>query len=200
MEETNKEAVSADEQVRISGEALAVADNDLRKAIQAGDDCRDICARFVTEAITHVKALAGAGLNADAFNCSITALLTLEVYKVAGFCNAEERLTLLFIAVDNFMSLAETMPQLDEIDTDSHRATILSYLASLVYYNYTLANSEFPDADILPEVYVFLKTIMPHGIIQSPTIVVGGETLDPAVPAPILGDIISRLAALGLYA
>ena len=41
---------------------------------------------------------------------------------------------------------------------------------------------------------------MPHGVIQSPVIHVGGETLEPSAPAPILGDIISRMAAMGLYA
>ena len=41
---------------------------------------------------------------------------------------------------------------------------------------------------------------MPHGVIQSPVIHVGGETLEPSAPAPILGYIISRMAAMGLYA
>lgn len=192
--------IEAGDEVRLTGEALAVADNELRKAIQSGADTAEVCGRFIEAAIDHVRSLSASSLNVEAFNCAITALLTLEVYNVASHCNAECRLRLLFPAVDNFMSLAETMPQLDEIDTDGHRAMILSYLASLIYYNYTVANEETPDADILPEVYVFLRSIMPHGVIQSPVINVGGESLDPSAPAPILGDIISRTAAMGLYA
>ena len=188
------------DEVRLTGEALALADNELRKVIQSGADPAEVTGRFIDAAVDHVGSLSAASLNVEAFNCAITALLTIEVYKVASHCNADCRLRLLFPAVDNFMGLAETMPQLDEIDTDGHRATILSYLASLIYYNYTLANEETPEADILPDVYVFLKGIMPHCVIQSPVIHVGGETLEPSAPAPILGDIISRMAAMGLYA
>ncbi len=192
--------MEAGDEVRLTGDSLALADNELRKAIQSGADVVAVCDRFITAAIDHVRSLSDASFNIESFNCAVTALLTLEVYKVGRRCNADKRLRLLFPAVDNFMSLAETMPQLDEIDADGHRATILSYLASLIYYNYTLAHEETPDADILPEVYVFLRSIMPHGIIQSPVINVGGEALDPSSPAPILGDIISRTAAMGLYA
>ena len=96
--------IEAGDEVRLTGEALALADNELRKTIQSGADTAEVCGRFIEAAIDHVRSLSAASLNVEAFNCAITALLTLEVYKVASHCNADCRLRLLFPAVDNFMS------------------------------------------------------------------------------------------------
>ncbi len=78
--------MEAGDEVRLTGDSLALADNELRKAIQSGADVVAVCDRFITAAIDHVRSLSDASFNIESFNCAVTALLTLEVYKVGRRC------------------------------------------------------------------------------------------------------------------
>ena len=183
--------------VRLSGELLADCDNELRRRKNAGEAIDETIAQFVEAAVLHVHALRIARKSADAFSCAIGALLTVEIYGASALADNSRKLRLYSFALASAIDCFDSLP--DDPATEDHRGYILSYLASLLYYYYTMTAQSAPDDSSLPEAYRFLKAIEHSGAIQTPKIRLGEKEVDPSSPGPLLVDIMGRAAALGIY-
>lgn len=186
--------------VRLSGELLAVCDNNLRRLKNAGESIDKSICEFIEAAILHVHSLRSAGQIRDTFSCAVGALLTVEIYGVSDRVDSARKLRLYSFALTSVIDCFDSLSDSDNPVAEDHRGYILSYLASLLYYYYTATASESPDDGSLHEAYRFLKAIEHSGAIQSPMIKLGETDVDPASPGPLLIDIMGRAAALGIYA
>lgn len=184
--------------VRLSGEMLAGADSRLRKCYINKADMTDAVDSFVEAAALHVYCLRLAKASDDALLCAVGSLLTLEVYKISQAVGAADKMRLYDFAVRSAIDSFERRGDATDADTESHRGYILSYLASLLYHYYRNAVDAGCDAPVINEVYSFLKAISGSGAIQSPTIRLGDTDVDPGNAGPLLVDIMSRAAALGI--
>lgn len=206
MAEVNFEQVAAfiasgdyDSATRLSGELLADCDNDLRQAYQQADVTDDHVTTFAQAALLHIHSLRLSSQPSEAFLCSIGVLLTIEIYNIASKTDVIDRMRLYFYAIQSAIDSFEAMKLSETAETEEHRGYILSYLASLLYYNYRLAASTDKESSALADAYQFLIAIKDSGAIQSPTIQFGEKALDPATESgPLLVDIMSRAAALGI--
>lgn len=186
--------------VRTSGELLANCDNTLRSLHNSGEPVDEEMARFVEAAILHVHALRQAKASADAFSCAVGALLTVEVYQAGATVDASRKLRLYTFAIYSVIDCFDRMGDATESADEDHRGYILSYLASLLYHFYKETSSSSPDDQSLAEAYRFLSAIKDSGAIQTPTVRLGEKEVEPSTPGPLLIDIMSRAAALGIYA
>lgn len=186
--------------VRSSGELLAVCDNTLRELHNAGQPVGEAMQRFVEAAILHIHALRTANAPSDAFSCAIGALLTVEIYQAGAVIDSARKLRLYSYAVCSVIDCFDAMGDANDSNDEDHRGFILSYLASLLYYYYRVTAETEPDDPSLGEAYRFLSAIKDSGAIQTPTIKLGEQEVDPANSGPLLVDIMSRAAALGIYA
>ncbi len=186
--------------IRLSGELLADSDNALREAYQRRDVGNDEVETFVHSALLHIHSLRIVKTqSADAFLCAIGVLLSLEVYNLTQKANDYDKMRLYHYAVQSAIDSFESMLPTETPETEGHRGYILSYLASLLYFYYSRAVTKDNNMPALSEVYQFLQAIKDSGAIQSPTIQFGEKALNPETEAgPLLIDILSRAAALGL--
>lgn len=186
--------------VRTSGELLANCDNELRTLRNVGQPLGEAVQRFVEAAILHVHSLRLAKASADAFSCAVGALLTIEVYQAGEAVDSARKLRLYTYAIYSVIDCFDSMGDATESTDEDHRGHILSYLASLLYHYYRETAASAPDDPSLPEAYRFLSAIKDSGAIQTPSVKLGDKDVDPATPGPLLVDIMSRAAALGIYA
>ena len=181
---------------RLSGEALANCDNDLREAYNKSEALNDKVLEFMDMATLHVRCLRMAGLAGEAFECAVGALLTPEIYRAADKIDEARKACLYFDMVRSAIDMFDHAGDACDSITEDHRGYIMSYAASLLYYNYSKAVEAGSDNPQLAEIYSFLKSIASSGAIQSPKIRLGDTEVDPSDAGPILVDIMSRAAAL----
>ncbi len=186
--------------VRLSGELLANCDNELQRLKNAGESIDEAVGQFIEAAVLHVHSLRLAGQANDAFSCAVGALLTVEIYGAGDRVDSARKLRLYSFALASAIDCFDALPDNGDPASEDHRGFILSYLASLLYYYYSVTARETPDDPSLPEAYRFLKAIEQSGAIQTPKIRLGEKEVDPASPGPLLVDIMGRAAALGIYA
>lgn len=181
------------DRLRASGERLATADNALRVAYNNKQPLDSQIDEFLDAAASHVEDLRAGKAASDALMCAVGALLTTDVYGYYNKLAAINKLVLYDAAIRSAIDHFETLED-DGTDMD-HRGYILSYLASLLYYNYTLALKEDSSNPVLSRVYPFLNAIKSSGAIQSPKIMLGETEVDPATPGALLIDVMGRAAA-----
>lgn len=186
--------------VRTSGELLASCDNELRTLHNAGQAADEAFGSFAEAAILHVHSLRLAKAPGDAFSCAVGALLTIEVYQAGTSVKASRKLRLYTSAIYSVIDCFDSIGDATESADEDHRGYILTYLASLLYHSYKETSASAPDDPSLPEAYRFLSAIKDSGAIQTPAIKLGNKDVDPAMPGPLLVDVMSRAAALGIYA
>lgn len=181
------------DKLRLSGERLAEADNNLRIAYNNHEALDKQINELIEATIVHVNDLRTANMPADALMCAVGALLTSDVYRSYEKVTAIQKLKLLSSAIHASIDHFESTDS-DGSDID-HRGYILSYLASLLYYNYQIAVKDSTDEPIVAQIYGFLNAIKSSGAIQWPKILLGETEVDPATPGPLFIDVLSRAAA-----
>ena len=186
--------------VRTSGELLADCDNTLRSLHNSGRPVDEAITRFVEAAILHIHSLRQAKASADAFSCAVGALLTVEVYQAGESVDASRKVRIYTFAIYSVIDCFDRMGDATWSSDEDHRGYILSYLASLLYHFYKETSAVTPDDPSLPEAYRFLSAIKDSGAIQTPTVRLGEKDVNPSTSGPLLIDIMSRAAALGIYA
>ncbi len=184
--------------VRTSGELLADCDNTLRSLHNSGRPVDEAITRFVEAAILHIHSLRQAKASADAFSCAVGALLTVEVYQAGESVDASRKVRIYTFAIYSVIDCFDRMGDATGSSDEDHRGYILSYLASLLYHFYKETSAVTPDDPSLPE--AFLSAIKDSGAIQTPTVRLGEKDVNPSTSGPLLIDIMSRAAALGIYA
>lgn len=190
-----------DEALRVSGEALAALDSEwtLRHNSQRNDAAEVLYAgNFV--GCRHIEALAAAGLHRDACATSLMLLLRQSIAISEPIGNDRMALQsttdLLFRALTSLLEISESFA--GNSDATSHYATIVSYIASMLYAAYKEAANRCPDFPPLEEIYSLLKEMNEIGAIQHPTIHVVDTYIEASDITAILPDLLGRARALHL--
>lgn len=187
--------------IRLTADALSHSDSRIKQLFEArdADGLQAEAAVFGRLSRMQIEALRRGGFVAEAFSCAVATLLSVEIYRCGNAIDPLTRVMLYFVAIQSFIDAAERVVTPDMPQNEEHRGYILSFLASLLYHAYGKAVADTPDGAGLSEVYAFLKNIAQSGAIQSPVIKLNGIDVDPTTPGPLLVDIMSRAAALGIY-
>jgi hypothetical protein len=180
--------------IRLSGEELASADNEWRKAHNGGKDTTELLACMAKLAQSHCDLLFRAGAYGDAYATAITVMMS-ESLDDACEANAQEMLSLCVIAATSLEQLASQMPH-DEFTTQ-HVPTIFGYIASLMYcyYQKTIIEEQTEWHGIA---YEMLREFANAGAVQQPKVRVGDKDVDAKHPFEIFSDLAGRSIALGL--
>lgn len=187
--------------IRLTADALSHSDSCIKQLFEArdADGLQAEAAIFGRLSRMQIEALRRGGFVAEAFSCAVATLLSVEIYRCGNAVDPLTRVMLYYAAIQSFIGAIERSPTPEMEQSEEHRGYILSFLASLLYHAYGKAVEADPEASGLVDVYGFLKSIAQSGAIQSPVIKLNGIDVDPATPGPLLVDIMSRAAALGIY-
>lgn len=187
--------------IRLTADALSHSDSRIKQLYEARDidGLQAEAADFGRLSRMQIEALRRGGFVAEAFSCAVATLLSVEIYRCGQAIDPLTRVMIYFAAIQNFIDASERSATPDMEQSEDHRGYILSFLASLLYHAYGKAVADRPDGAGLGEVYGFLNSIAQSGAIQSPVVKLNGIDVDPATPGPLLVDIMSRAAALGIY-
>ena len=79
-----------------------------------------------------------------------------------------------------------------------HLNEIMRYLASMLYYYYNKVGNSRPDFPHLQVAYQVLSQLRNDIDIQSPTIKVLNEDINPSAPLSLFADLVGRSQAMGL--
>lgn len=185
----------------LTADALSHSDSCIKQLFEArdADGLQAEAAIFGRLSRMQIEALRRGGFVAEAFSCAVATLLSVEIYRCGNAVDPLTRVMLYYAAIQSFIDAIERSPTPEMEQSEEHRGYILSFLASLLYHAYGKAVEADPEASGLADVYGFLKSIAQSGAIQSPVIKLNGIDVDPATPGPLLVDIMSRAAALGIY-
>lgn len=184
--------------VRLSGELLAGADGRWTQYMNGADktSAHGAPSRQLQEMLmlgtTHADALFRAGLYTDAYSVSLLLMLAAVREDAAALLGAD-MLALSFLAA---MSLMQALPLLPDDDVSHlHLPHITRYLASLAYAHY-VASGNAP-CKWHSRSRQWLRDVM-H-LVETPAVDVNGHAADPLACGEILGDLLGRSQAIGIF-
>lgn len=184
---------NTDDCVRYTGEELARADNDWRKAHNAGA-ARDIIIERLRDVLTltalHNMTLRRSNLADEALATGAGALMAVTIEDAVPDLE-HDTLTTVDAMLADLEQCAAMLPD-DEV-TEQHIPVIIRYLASIEYALYTRLSAD--GGPTVNAAYSRLQTLVPAGAVESPTVTTPDGPADPLHPLPIMNDLLGRLAA-----
>lgn len=184
--------------VRLSGELLAKADMLWTEARNDNTTTIDEITALTIIAAYHCEALAMMNNDNEAYATAVTVLFQMAIDGNDSLSLSQSAMQLYITAIFALMQIInQKFANADETERN-HLNEIMRYLASMLYYYYNLvgvANSEFPH---LAVAYQMLSQLQNNVDIQSPTIKVLNEEVNPSAPLPLFSDLMGRSIAMGL--
>ena len=184
--------------VRFSGELLAKADSLWASAKNNNLSSLDEISILSILAAYHCEALAMMNNINDAYATAVTALFQMTIDGYDSLSIKQSAMQLYITAIFALMQIIQQQfANADEIARE-HLNEIMRYLASMLYYYYNqvgVCNSEFPHLSVAYQILLQLKNDVD---IQSPTIKVLNEEVNPAAPLSLFADLVGRSQAIGL--
>lgn len=187
--------LSLNDQVRQTGEALAVAD-----AVWTKERTPDALTALLDRGIEHADALFRAGESglADAYATAVT-LMAAPAADDACRANAAQMLALATIALAALERIGASLPADDF--TAQHIRPITRYLASMLYaYYMDTVNDPATASQWHLRAQPMLTDLAQAGAVETPKIDVNGQPADPWQPMQLVADIAARSNALGFWA
>lgn len=189
------------EAIRLSAEALAMADAALRQHDAATFDSR--AADFTVAAKTQTDMLAVAGMTSDAFSCGIMACCTADIVGMTRCCLSSFYMIPMLTSVMMSGTMAiDTLPHNDEtVDRGRNLFKLLATLA--VYYvdrlNQTgTAGVEAALASLTDECRQFIDALSRQMQVDKAGAEIDGAVVDPAHTKAYLAEILSEASLLGI--
>lgn len=185
--------------VVLSGEALAQSYDEWQKKFNSSQSRLEEVTVMSIAASSHCNALASASQFRDAYSTSVIAVLQITI---DGNTSPDLNRSLLSIYSTALYSLVSILSGINpsENGTDrEHVVAVTRYIASMLYYYYNLVGKESPSCPYLESAYRGLEYAGRFISIETDTISVNGQGINPATPGDIIGDIIGRSNAIGLF-
>lgn len=187
----------ADDSLRLSGELLAEASFRLDGA-ENGHAATTSAELFAEADVVHVNALIATDEPAAAVSTAVASLTRLCMTGChTADCDMASMMLLDLAATSlvTYMRVYETEPS---ADVKEHYATVLRYIASMLYHSYTRLNRVCQGSPLLPPVYKTLRHLIDEGVpVDNKEIEVNNSHVDPDNPLPVYSDAIGRLRAVG---
>ena len=179
--------------VRYSGELLAEADTLWTSAHNDKATTIDEISALAILAAYHCDALAMMSNINDAYATAVTALFQMAI-------DGNESLSIDQSALQLYNTAIMSMMQALQPDDTSrqHINEIMRYLASMLYHYYNKVGKARPNFPHLQVSYQILAQLQGSVDIQSPSIKVLNEEINPSTPLPLFRDLVGRSHAMGL--
>lgn len=184
--------------VRYSGELLAEADALWTAAHNDKATTIDEISALAILAAYHCDALAMMSNINDAYATAVTALFQMAIDGNESLSIDQSALQLYNTAIMSMMQiLQQQMLQPDDASRE-HINEIMRYLASMLYHYYNKVGKARPNFPHLQVSYQILAQLQGSVDIQSPSIKVLNEEINPSTPLPLFSDLVGRSHAMGL--
>lgn len=184
--------------VRFSGELLAKADALWASARNSNCDSLNEISAVTILAAYHCDALAMMSNVNDAYATAITVLFQMAIDGNESLSLDQSALQLYNTAIISLMQILQQQTLQPDDTSREHINEIIRYLASMLYYYYNKVGKARHDFPHLNVAYQILSQIPGNIDIQSPTIKVLEEDVDPSSPLPLFSDLVGRSHAMGL--
>lgn len=178
--------------VLLSGEKLAIIDSIWTDIRNNNQPTIDEISTLAIIASYHAQSLAMMGDFQNSYATSATVLFQIAYDGNTSLSLSQSSLLLYIVAITSLMQLINHIHNDDDIIRE-HIEAIMRYLASLLYYQYNIINKTNPDFPHLATAYHLLRMLK----VDSPTIKVLSEHINPDNPLPIFSDLIGRSKAMG---
>lgn len=184
--------------VRFSGELLANADALWTAARNNKEATLDEISALAILAAYHCDALAMMSNINDAYATAITALFQMAIDGSDSLSINQSALQLYITAVFALTQIIQQQFANADTTDREHLNEIMRYLASMLYYYYNKVGNSRPDFPHLQVAYQVLSQLRNDIDIQSPTIKVLNEDINPSAPLSLFADLVGRSQAMGL--
>ena len=187
-----------DDAVRFSGELLAQSDALWTSARNNKASTIDEISALAILAAYHCDALAMMSNLNDAYATAVTALFQMALDGNFSHSLDQSALQLYNTAIISLMQMLQQQQILPDDFSREHINEIMRYLASMLYHYYNKVKETRPDFPHLSVTYQILSQLRNSVEIQSPTIKVLNEEVNPSAPLPLFSDLMGRSVAMGL--
>ncbi len=184
--------------VRFSGELLANADALWTAARNNKEATLDEISALAILAAYHCDALAMMSNINEAYATAVTALFQMAIDGSDSLSINQSALQLYITAVFALMQIIQQQFANADTTDREHLNEIMRYLASMLYYYYNKVGNSRPDFPHLQVAYQVLSQLRNDIDIQSPTIKVLNEDINPSAPLSLFADLVGRSQAMGL--
>lgn len=184
--------------VRFSGELLANADALWTEARNKNASSQNEITALAILAAYHCDALAMMSNINDAYATAITVLFQMAIDDSDSLSINQSALQLYITAVFALTQIIQQQFANADTTDREHLNEIMRYLASMLYYYYNKVGNSRPDFPHLQVAYQVLSQLRNDIDIQSPTIRVLNEDINPSAPLSLFADLVGRSQAMGL--
>ena len=154
-------ADDVDTAARLSGEALAMYDNDLRLSFHTPDRAR-AAIDMVRMATAHIFSLRALSMSRDAFECALMVLVNADVAEITADARAHE--ALLPLSVHTALSLMEAVDTIQPTaEVQLHASMALALIGHLMQ-RFGAASATDGSASLLPQLLSAAPDITVDGI------------------------------------
>ena len=184
--------------VRLSGELLAKADSLWAVAKNNNSSSLDEISVLAILAAYHCEALALMSNVTDAYATAVTVLFQMAIDGNESLSLDQSAMQLYITAISTLMQIINQQFANADNVARNHINEIMRYLASMLYYYYNKVGKSRPDFPHLHVAYQILSQLRNDVDIQSPTIKVLNEDVNPSAPLSLFADLVGRSQAMGL--
>ena len=184
--------------VRLSGELLAKADALWTVARNNNSTSQNEISALAILAAYHCDALAMMSNCNDAYATAVTALFQMAIDRSDSLSLNQSAMQLYITAIFALMQIIQQQFANADATDREHLNEIMRYLASMLYYYYNKVGKARPDFPHLHVAYQILSQLRNDVDIQTPTIKVVDEDVNPSAPLPLFADLVGRSHAMGL--
>ncbi len=184
--------------VRFSGELLAKADSLWTMAKNEKSSTLDEISALSILATYHCEALSMISNANDAYATAVTALFQMAIDGNDSLSLKQSAMQLYNSAIISLMQIIPQQFSNANAENRVHLNEIMRYLASMLYYYYNKVGKARPDFPHLHVTYQILSQLRNDVDIQSPTIKVLDEDINPSAPLSLFADLVGRSQAMGL--
>lgn len=186
--------------VRVTGEALAVADGCWTERFNRKEKCGEELRMNNLIGTLHIEALLHAGAYSEGFSTGMLLLLRAASFGELSAELDKSCVMTLYLMIVAELRFMENNPTLASDPAGGmHASAVLTLLASMLYdmyRNILASDAEFP---ALTEIYPLLKDMEDTGAIQWPEIEIEGKRISVDDRRELLADAAGRSRAISLF-
>ncbi len=186
--------------VRVTGEALAVADGCWTERFNRKEDCEEELRMNNLIGTLHIEALLHAGAYAEGFSTGMLMLLRVASFGPQSAESDKSCMMMLYLMIIAELRFMEgNVAAASAPDLGGHASAVVTLLASMLYDMYRKISVSDADFPALSEVYPLLKDMEDAGAIQWPEVVVEGRRIAVDDRRELLADAAGRARAISLF-
>lgn len=187
--------------VRVTGEALAVADGCWTERFNRKEPNGEELRMSNLIGTLHVEALLHAGAYAEGFSTAMLLLLRSASFGEQSVELDKSCVMALYLSIIAELRFMENSGDLAaDATVGEHASAVVTLLASMLYDMYRKISSSDAEFPALSEIYPLLKDLEGNDAIQWPEVEIDGRRIAVGDYREMLADAVGRARAISLFA